>query len=101
MIITAIKAEIEAEAGWAVGTSDTDAIGLDRELLTEPDGRPWVPPSSLAGSLRAHLARNNADQRLMGSPATPGRLSTRLRPAASARSFGPVAAGNPGAPRGR
>jgi len=67
VIITAIKAEIEAEAGWAVGTSDTDAIGLDRELLTEPDGRPWVPPSSLAGSLRAHLARHNADQRLMGS----------------------------------
>ena len=71
MIITAIKAEIEAEAGWAVGTSDTDVIGLDRELLTEPDGRPWVPPSSLAGSLRAHLARHDADQRLMGSRPTP------------------------------
>lgn len=69
MIITAIRAEIEAEAGWAVGTSDADAgaAGLDRELLTEPGGRPWVPPSSLAGSLRAHLARHDADQRLMGS----------------------------------
>jgi CRISPR/Cas system CSM-associated protein Csm3 (group 7 of RAMP superfamily) len=67
VIITVIKAEIEAEAGWAVGTSDTEAIGLDRELLTDPGGRPWVPPSSLAGSLRAHLARHDADQRLMGS----------------------------------
>lgn len=67
MIITAIKAEIEAEAGWAVGTADAGAAGLDRELLTEPDGRPWVPPSSLAGSLRAHLARHDADRRLMGS----------------------------------
>jgi CRISPR/Cas system CSM-associated protein Csm3 (group 7 of RAMP superfamily) len=67
MIITVIKAEIEAEAGWAVGTSDVDAVGLDRELLTDPDGRPWVPPSSLAGSLRAHLADHDADERLMGS----------------------------------
>jgi CRISPR/Cas system CSM-associated protein Csm3 (group 7 of RAMP superfamily) len=67
VIITAIKADIEVEAGWAVGTSDIDAIGIDRELLTEPDGRPWVPPSSLAGSLRAHLVRHHADERLMGS----------------------------------
>lgn len=67
MIITVIKAEIEAEAGWAVGTSDADVSGLDRELLTEPGGRPWVPPSSLGGSLRAHLAGHDADQRLMGS----------------------------------
>lgn len=67
MIITVIKAEIQAEAGWAVGTSDTEAIGLDRELLTDPGGRPWVPPSSLAGSLRAHLAGHDADERLMGS----------------------------------
>jgi CRISPR/Cas system CSM-associated protein Csm3 (group 7 of RAMP superfamily) len=67
VIITVILAEIEAEAGWAVGTSDTEAVGLDRELLTDPRGRPWVPPSSLAGSLRAHLARHGADQRLMGS----------------------------------
>jgi CRISPR/Cas system CSM-associated protein Csm3 (group 7 of RAMP superfamily) len=67
MIITVIKAEIETEAGWAVGSADADAIGLDRELLIEPDGRPWVPPSSLAGSLRAHLAKRDADERLMGS----------------------------------
>ena len=67
MIITAIKADIEVEAGWAVGASDIDAAGIDRELLTEPDGRPWVPPSSLAGSLRAHLVRHHADERLMGS----------------------------------
>lgn len=67
MIITVIKAEIEAEAGWAVGTSDADAIGLDQELLIEPGGRPWVPPSSLAGSLRAHLTQHGADERLMGS----------------------------------
>jgi CRISPR/Cas system CSM-associated protein Csm3 (group 7 of RAMP superfamily) len=67
VILTVIKAEIEAEAGWAVGAADTDAIGLDRELLTDPRGRPWVPPSSLAGSLRAHLAQDNEDQRLMGS----------------------------------
>jgi CRISPR/Cas system CSM-associated protein Csm3 (group 7 of RAMP superfamily) len=67
MIITVLKVEIEADPGWAVGTADADAIGLDRELLTDPSGRPWVPPSSLAGSLRAHLAGHNADERLMGS----------------------------------
>ena len=66
MIVTVIKAEIEAEAGWGVGTSDVDAVGLDRELLTDPHGHPWVPPSSLAGSLRAHLAGHDADERLMG-----------------------------------
>jgi CRISPR/Cas system CSM-associated protein Csm3 (group 7 of RAMP superfamily) len=67
MIITMIKAEIGADAGWAVGTSDAAALGLDRELLTDPNGRPWVPPSSLAGSLRAHLADHDSDERLMGS----------------------------------
>lgn len=88
MIITVIRAEIEADAGWAVGTADTEAIGLDRELLTDPSGRPWVPPSSLAGSLRAHLASHDADERLMGSRAPdPGQRESsdpppRLHPSA-------------------
>jgi hypothetical protein len=77
MIITVVKAEIDADAGWAVGTADADALGLDRELLTDPDGRPWVPPSSLAGSLRAHLAAHSSDERMMGS--RPPREGT-LRP---------------------
>jgi CRISPR/Cas system CSM-associated protein Csm3 (group 7 of RAMP superfamily) len=88
MIITVIKAEIEAEAGWAVGAADADAPGLDRELLTEPDGRAWVPPSSLAGSLRAHLASRDADERLMGS--RPPREGAR-RPGAPAPHLTPSA----------
>jgi CRISPR/Cas system CSM-associated protein Csm3 (group 7 of RAMP superfamily) len=88
MIITLIKTEIDADAGWAVGTSDAEALGLDRELLTDPDGRPWVPPSSLAGSLRAHLANHGSDERLMGSrPSSedirhPSDLPPKLTPSA-------------------
>lgn len=77
MIITVIKAEIDADAGWAFGTADAVPLELDRELLTDPEGRPWVPPSSLAGSLRAHLAAHDCDERLMGSrpPGGAGRPS--------------------------
>jgi CRISPR/Cas system CSM-associated protein Csm3 (group 7 of RAMP superfamily) len=67
MIITVVKALIEVDAGWAVGAADDSTGGIDRELLTDRDGRPWVPASSLAGSLRAHLAAcDDADLELMG-----------------------------------
>lgn len=67
MIITVLKAIIDVAAGWAVGAADNGTDGIDRELLLDVHGHPWVPPSSLAGSLRAHLADNGADERLMGS----------------------------------
>jgi CRISPR/Cas system CSM-associated protein Csm3 (group 7 of RAMP superfamily) len=81
MIITVIKAEIDADAGWAVGAADAGALGLDRELLTDPEGRPWVPPSSLAGSLRAHLATHDCDERLMGSRPAGGAQQASGQPA--------------------
>ena len=42
---------------------------IDRDILLDAGGQPWVPGSSLAGSLRAHLAaaQPSADTRLMGS----------------------------------
>jgi CRISPR/Cas system CSM-associated protein Csm3 (group 7 of RAMP superfamily) len=81
MIVTVLKAVIDIDAGWAVGAADNGVAGLDRELLVDNDGHPWVPPSSLAGSLRAHLARHGADQRLMGSPPPAGtRQSAQMPP---------------------
>lgn len=67
MILTVVKASIRVEAGWAVGAADNANAEIDRDLLTDPDGIPWVPASSLAGSLRHHLYRHDADQRLMGA----------------------------------
>jgi CRISPR/Cas system CSM-associated protein Csm3 (group 7 of RAMP superfamily) len=107
MIITVLKAVIAVDAGWAVGAADEGAAGLDRELLVDTASRPWVPPSSLAGSLRSHLARHGADERLMGSrpPAGPkGPLGTpgpQLNPSAlwllgtRTRRDGPPESGEP------
>jgi CRISPR/Cas system CSM-associated protein Csm3 (group 7 of RAMP superfamily) len=67
LIITVMLAVIDVDAGWAVGAADAGSATIDRELLVDRDGNPWVPASTLAGSLRAHLARNGADERLMGS----------------------------------
>jgi CRISPR/Cas system CSM-associated protein Csm3 (group 7 of RAMP superfamily) len=80
MIITVLKAVIDVDAGWAVGAADNGVAGLDRELLLDADGHPWVPPSSLAGSLRAHLAGHGADERLMGSRPPAGEPRTRADP---------------------
>jgi CRISPR/Cas system CSM-associated protein Csm3 (group 7 of RAMP superfamily) len=46
-----------------------DDAAIDRDILLDATGRPWVPGSSLAGSLRAHLAAADppADVRIMGS----------------------------------
>jgi CRISPR/Cas system CSM-associated protein Csm3 (group 7 of RAMP superfamily) len=88
MIITVLKAVIAVDAGWAVGAADEGAAGLDRELLLDIAGHPWVPPSSVAGSLRAHLAGHGADERLMGSRAPlattrpQGAPTTTLNPSA-------------------
>ncbi|MEU8305915.1 RAMP superfamily CRISPR-associated protein [Actinomadura sp. NPDC048955] len=67
MIITVILGVIEADAGWSVGAPETGLAAVDRDLLVDRDGHPWVPPSALAGSLRAHLAEHAADEDLMGS----------------------------------
>lgn len=80
MIITVLKAVITVDAGWAVGAADEGVAGLDRELLLDTAGDPWVPPSSLAGSLRAHLAGHGADERLMGSRAPVGTTRPRGAP---------------------
>ncbi|MEO3747199.1 RAMP superfamily CRISPR-associated protein [Plantactinospora sp. B5E13] len=73
MTITFLIAEITVEPGWAVGAVPTDDPSVDRDLLLDADGRPWVPGSALAGSLRAHLRQHDAqhgtefDTTLMGS----------------------------------
>ncbi|MDB4872559.1 MAG: hypothetical protein JWL97_3563, partial [Gemmatimonadales bacterium] len=82
MIVTVLAVEIDLEAGWAVGATDTVLTGVDRELLTDREGNPWVPASSLAGSLRAHLAAHGSDERLMGSRPPEGRADTSLTPSA-------------------
>lgn len=73
MTITFLIAEIAVEPGWAVGAVPIDDPTLDRDLLHDANGRPWVPGSALAGSLRAHLRQHDArhgthlDTTLMGS----------------------------------
>jgi CRISPR/Cas system CSM-associated protein Csm3 (group 7 of RAMP superfamily) len=72
-VITLLKAEITVEPGWAVGVVPLGDPTLDRDLLTDAAGRPWVPGSALAGSLKAHLrasdttAGTDRETRLMGS----------------------------------
>jgi CRISPR/Cas system CSM-associated protein Csm3 (group 7 of RAMP superfamily) len=67
--ITLMIATVTIEPGWAVGTLATSDPAIDRDILLDSHGRPWVPGSALAGSLRAQLSQANppADERLMGS----------------------------------
>lgn len=69
MIITLAIATVEVEPGWAVGAVAHGDATIDRDILLDANGQPWVPGSALAGSLRAHLAAAGppADVRLMGS----------------------------------
>lgn len=69
MTITLMIATVTVEPGWAVGALAMDDPAIDRDILLDAEGRPWVPGSALAGSLRAHLAQADppADERLMGS----------------------------------
>ncbi|MBO3752845.1 hypothetical protein J5X84_42925 [Streptosporangiaceae bacterium NEAU-GS5] len=79
MIITLIKAVISVDAGWAVGAADRGIGDVDKDLLTDDQGRPWIPATSLAGSLRAHLAEHGIDEDLMGSrSAAPELLASKL-----------------------
>jgi CRISPR/Cas system CSM-associated protein Csm3 (group 7 of RAMP superfamily) len=78
-MITLLRAEIKLEPGWAVGAVPIGDPTIDRDLLIDQDGRPWVPGSSLAGSIRAHLRASDAaagtdyEVRLMGSRPPTGR----------------------------
>jgi CRISPR/Cas system CSM-associated protein Csm3 (group 7 of RAMP superfamily) len=69
MLITLMTATLSVEPGWAVGTMSSPDPVIDRDILLDASGRPWIPGSSIAGSLRAHLAAAQppADERLMGS----------------------------------
>lgn len=69
MTITLAIATVDVEPGWAVGAVAHGDTTIDRDLLLDADGQPWIPGSALAGSLRAHLANADpsADIRLMGS----------------------------------
>lgn len=69
MKITLMIATVKVEPGWAVGTLAVNDPTIDRDILLDADGHPWVPGSALAGSLRAHLSQATppADERLMGS----------------------------------
>ena len=90
MIVTVLLAVIEADAGWSVGAPETGTAVVDRDLLVDRDGHPWVPPSALAGSLRAHLAEHSADETLMGSrpPESAGDEPTEASDYASAPTGG-------------
>jgi len=67
--ITLMVATVNVEPGWAVGALAVSDPAIDRDILVDAEGRPWIPGSALAGSLRAHLSRADppADERLMGS----------------------------------
>jgi hypothetical protein len=69
MIITLMIATVEIEPGWAVGAVTLSDPVIDRDILLDAGGLPWIPGSALAGSLRAHMAVADppADVRLMGS----------------------------------
>ncbi len=69
MTITLMIATVTVEPGWAVGALAVSDPAIDRDILLDAAGRPWVPGSALAGSLRAHLSQATppADVRLMGS----------------------------------
>jgi CRISPR/Cas system CSM-associated protein Csm3 (group 7 of RAMP superfamily) len=69
MTITLMIAAIDIEPGWAVGTVTEADPAIDRDILLDASGQPWIPGSAPAGSLRAHLAaaKPPADVRLMGS----------------------------------
>ena len=69
MTVTLMIATVRVEPGWAVGAVTLADQAIDRDILLDAHGRPWVPGSALAGSLRAHLAGASppADERLMGS----------------------------------
>jgi CRISPR/Cas system CSM-associated protein Csm3 (group 7 of RAMP superfamily) len=70
MVITLLIATIKVESGWAVGTVPLTHPNIDRDILLDGHGIPWVPGSAIAGSMRAHLAtaEPGAEIRLMGSP---------------------------------
>ncbi|RAY16851.1 hypothetical protein DPM19_01405 [Actinomadura craniellae] len=82
MITTVILAAIDVDAGWSVGAPETGSAAVDRDLLVDRNGNPWVPPSALAGSLRAHLAEHSADETLMGSRPPETADDQRLEPSA-------------------
>ncbi len=69
MTITLMIATVAVEPGWAVGTLTPETQAIDRDILLDAEGRPWVPGSALAGSLRAHLRQADPQEevRLMGS----------------------------------
>ncbi len=67
MRITLLRAEITVQPGWAVGAVPIGNHTLNTELLLDADGRPWVPGSSLAGSLRAHLRATDRTRGVAGS----------------------------------
>lgn len=85
MIQTVLKATLELPAGWAVGAESADGSEVNA-LITDRDGKPWVPPSTLAGSLKSHLCgqgADDADRRLMGSaPPKSRKESENLVPSA-------------------
>jgi CRISPR/Cas system CSM-associated protein Csm3 (group 7 of RAMP superfamily) len=95
--ITLMAFDIELAPGWGVGTVTVDDPVVDRDLLLDAAGQPWVPGSALAGSLRAHLREvdeadgTDLETRLMGSRPPAGRhekttasrlwlLGSRFRP---------------------
>ena len=66
MKMTLIVIDIVTESPWAVASPER-AEAADLPVATDAYGSPYVPASSLAGSLRDHLRRHDQDTALMGS----------------------------------
>lgn len=65
MIVTLLIADIVAEHPFAVRAPE-QAQAVDQPIARDADGNVFVPASSLAGSLRAHLRRLALDVALLG-----------------------------------
>lgn len=57
---TLCRLELTTTSYLAVGSSSA-LPGVNRPIATTPLGDPWVPPSSVAGALRNHLAQMRLD----------------------------------------
>lgn len=66
MAVTLIVAEIEILEPWIIAVPEV-ARAIDRPISTDGASRPFVPGSSLAGSLRQHLRSLGAAAMYMGS----------------------------------
>lgn len=64
--ITLIRFRLRATAPFSIGASNGSGE-VDLPIAVDPDGHPFVPAASVAGSLRSHLRLQGMDEQLMGA----------------------------------